>query len=62
MNGPAPTRPSDPGALSPPKWLEAVQRALEKLQYGQVVLTVHQGEVIQVDRTERLRLPSGKRG
>ena len=42
---------------APPPWLEALQAALHGLKFGQVVLTVHQGEVIQVDRTERLRLP-----
>ena len=36
--------------------IEAVRRALEGLRYGQVVVIVQDGVVIQVDRTERRRL------
>ena len=42
--------------------LEMVRRALRGLRYGQVVVIVQDGVVIQVDRTERRRLrPSGRR-
>jgi hypothetical protein len=36
--------------------IAAVRRALEGLRYGQVVVIVQDGVVIQVDRTERRRL------
>jgi len=37
-------------------WLELVREALRGLQYGSVVITVQDGLVIQVDRTEKRRL------
>ena len=36
--------------------LLAIRHALQGLRYGQVVVTVQDGLVIQVDRTERRRL------
>ena len=35
--------------------LEAVSRALGKVRYGVVQLTVHEGRVVQLDVTERQR-------
>lgn len=37
-------------------------RYVQELQYGQVVLTIHQGNVIEVQKTERTRLNQPKRG
>jgi hypothetical protein len=43
--------------------LESIRLALRGLRYGQVVVVVQDGIVIQVDRTERRRLRlSGPRG
>ena len=36
--------------------LEHVRQALRSLRYGQVVVTVQDGIVVQVDRTEKTRL------
>ncbi len=36
--------------------LERVRDALAGLRYGEVTLIVHDGVVVQVERTERLRL------
>jgi hypothetical protein len=36
---------------------EAIERALEGLQYGEVRVIVHEGYVTQVERLERRRLP-----
>jgi hypothetical protein len=36
--------------------MEAIRRALNGLRYGQVVVIVQDGVVVQVDRTERRRL------
>jgi hypothetical protein len=36
--------------------LEHVRQALSSLRYGQVVITVQDGVVVQVDRTEKTRL------
>jgi hypothetical protein len=36
--------------------LQAVLAALYGLRYGSVVLTVHDGHVVEIQRTERLRI------
>lgn len=36
--------------------LEAIRQALRGLRFGQIVLVVQDGVVVQVDRTERRRL------
>lgn len=41
--------------------LQEVLRALRELRYGSVVLTVHDGRLVEVQKTQRIRLPvSGK--
>jgi hypothetical protein len=42
------------GAL--PEALALVSAALERLRYGAIQLTVHDGKVMQIDITERTRL------
>lgn len=41
--------------------IEAIAQALQGLRYGQVTVTVQDGRVMQVDRTDRFRL-SGESG
>lgn len=42
--------------------LELIREALRGLKYGQVVVTVHDGVVSQVERTEKIRpAPPDKR-
>jgi len=41
--------------------MRLTQRYVDSLQYGQVTLTVHQGEVIEVQKTERTRLNTKRR-
>ena len=36
--------------------LRAIAAALAGMRFGQVTVTVHDGHVVQIDRTERLRL------
>jgi hypothetical protein len=36
--------------------IEAIRQALRGLRYGQIVVVVQDGVVVQVDRTERRRL------
>lgn len=38
-----------------PDWLEVVRQQVESLRYGIVQITVHADEVVQIERTERLR-------
>jgi hypothetical protein len=44
--------PSDHLARDP---LDAVRESLRGLRYGTIVLTIHDGVVVQVERTEKLR-------
>jgi len=40
--------------------IDAIRRALRGLRFGQVVIIVQDGVVVQIDRTERTRLRSKK--
>jgi hypothetical protein len=40
----------------PDDWIEPVRRALDGLKFGSVVIIVQDGLVVQIDRTEKLRL------
>lgn len=40
-----------------PDWIALVREKVESLRYGVVQLTVHDGRVTQIDRTEKTRLP-----
>ncbi|MDB4955704.1 MAG: putative small protein [Myxococcales bacterium] len=37
--------------------LELVRAALAGLRYGEIVVAVHEGEIVQIARTEKLRPP-----
>ena len=51
-------RSMGPDAHAPaPQALDRVQEALEGLQFGQVTVIVQDGIVVQVERTDRVRLP-----
>ncbi len=50
----------DPQGDQTPDWLSLTARYVSELQYGQVILTIHQGNVIEVQKTERTRLNPGK--
>lgn len=39
-----------------PAALEAIEESLRGLRFGQVLLVVHEGAIVQVERTERKRL------
>jgi hypothetical protein len=36
-------------------WLERIAEVVNGLEYGSVVITVHDGRIVQIDRTERKR-------
>jgi hypothetical protein len=40
--------------------LQEVVRALRVIRYGSVVLTVHDGNVVEIQKIERIRKGSGK--
>ena len=37
-------------------WLEVVQRQVGSLRYGEVQIVVHDSQVTQIEKTERVRL------
>lgn len=43
---------------APPRGVQTVLDALEKLKFGAIQLTVHEGRLVQVDVTERHRYPN----
>lgn len=60
---PEPQSPAAAGELAPRWELEQIAQALRGLQFGEVTVTVQDGLVIQVERTERRRLrPPRRRG
>lgn len=38
--------------------LKTIRAALARLRFGHVAITVHEGHVVQIDVTEKLRLPA----
>ena len=47
---------TDPTTVAPPEWLELVRRQVGSLRYGVVQIVVHDAQVIQIEKTERVRL------
>jgi hypothetical protein len=43
-----------------PEWLELVRGKVESLRYGVVQIVVHDGQVTQIERTEKTRVDSAK--
>jgi hypothetical protein len=50
--------PSIPTSL-PGGWLEIVRRQVATLQFGIVQIIVHESKVVQVERTEKVRIATG---
>jgi hypothetical protein len=49
-------------ASGEPEWLALVRSQVQDLRYGVVQLVVHDGRVTQIERTEKVRLPSERTG
>jgi hypothetical protein len=49
-----------PGAS--PEWLELVRRQVGSLRYGAVEIVVHDSQVIQIEKMERVRLDKQNAG
>jgi hypothetical protein len=49
------------GAGDDLKWLELVVQNVKSLQYGVVEIVVHDSRVIQIEKTERVRLDKAPR-
>lgn len=50
-------RPSQAASRADSDPLQIVRDALRKLRFGGIQLTVHEGKLVQIDVTERRRLP-----
>jgi len=47
---------SESSAVQQLNWLEVVRRQVGSLHYGMVQIVVHDSQVTQIDKTERVRL------
>ncbi|MCM3760176.1 YezD family protein [Alkalihalobacillus oceani] len=43
-----------------PEKLEKIKNALERIKFGSVLLTIHDGQLTQIDATEKVRFPQKK--
>jgi hypothetical protein len=43
-------------AASPPIPVDEIQRAVESIRYGVVQLIIQDGRIVQIDKTEKIRL------
>jgi len=44
-----------PGATD---WLDALRQQVSSLRFGVIQIVVHEGRVVQIERTEKFRIPS----
>lgn len=49
-------KPAPAGDASDLKWMELVVQHVKSLRYGVVEIVVHDSRVIQIEKTERVRL------
>jgi hypothetical protein len=47
-------------ALEKPAWLQLVQEHVRSLRYGVVQIVVHDSQVTQIEKTERVRLENSR--
>ena len=43
------------------KTIEKVLKSIDGLQYGTVLITIHEGKIVQIDRTEKSRFELHKK-
>ena len=41
---------------------ERIARVISELRYGTVEITIHDGRIVQIERTEKIRLPNDPNG
>jgi hypothetical protein len=44
------------GSVARPAWLDVLRQQVNSLSYGVVQIVVHDGRVVQIERTEKIRL------
>ena len=47
--------------IEPDAWIRVVSEKLKHLRFGVVLLIVHDGQIVQIERTERTRLEPAPR-
>jgi hypothetical protein len=50
---------SAPAATADQNWQEIVRQHVESLRFGTVEIIIHDSRVIQIEKTERVRLTKG---
>jgi hypothetical protein len=63
MNAETPSGPNQLDTLPSrriPEWLQVVRSQVETLKFGTVQITVHESNVVQIDRVEKTRLERPK--
>jgi hypothetical protein len=58
----AESTPKHPERTDEPEWVALVRAKVQGLDYGVVQLVVHGGRVTQIERTEKTRLASERKG
>jgi len=41
-----------------PSWLEIIRQSVEAVDFGTIQIKVHGGEVVQIETTRKIRVPS----
>jgi len=44
-----------------PELMERIEKAIRGIRFGQVQIIVHEGEIVQIERTEKVRLERSSR-
>ena len=49
-------RPEAPKPTAPSDWFESIRQQVASLRFGVIQIVVHDGRVVQIDRTEKIRV------
>jgi hypothetical protein len=44
----------------PPEWVGIIIKQIESLRFGVVQITVHESRVVQIEKTEKVRIDKGE--
>jgi hypothetical protein len=51
-------RPEAPKPTGQIDWIESIRQQVASLRFGVIQIVVHEGRVVQIDRTEKIRVES----
>jgi hypothetical protein len=49
-------RPEAPKPTNQSDWFESIRQQVASLRFGVIQIVVHEGRVVQIDRTEKIRV------